>query len=72
MISLKNRTEYLIRVNKSDIIISELFYVLTGAILVFGFLEFFRPKIIFAYLNLGYLVILWLVAGLSLLLIKKK
>jgi hypothetical protein len=45
--------------------------MLTAALIAFGLLEFLRPKIIFAYLNLGYLVILWLVVGLGLLFIKK-
>jgi len=46
----------------------ELFYCLSGAILLFAFLEIIWPGIILAYLNLNYLLIFWLIAGIIILL----
>ena len=45
----------------------ELFYVLTGAILIFACLEIFWPGIVLAYLNLNYVLIFWLVIGIMIL-----
>lgn len=45
----------------------ELFYVLTGAILIFTCLEIFWPGIILAYLNLNYVLIFWLIIGIIIL-----
>ena len=46
---------------------SELFYVLTGAILIFACLELFYPGVVSAYLNLNYVLIFWLVVGMIIL-----
>ncbi|MFA5359644.1 MAG: hypothetical protein WC349_01660 [Patescibacteria group bacterium] len=46
---------------------SELFYVLSGAILIFTCLEIFWPGIVLAYLNLNYVLIFWLVIGIIIL-----
>ena len=43
-----------------NIIIQELFYFLSFTVLIFFGLEFIWPNFIIAYLNLNYLVILWL------------
>ena len=45
----------------------ELFYVLTGAILIFACLELFCPGVISAYLNLNYVLIFWLIVGMIIL-----
>ncbi|MFA6306276.1 MAG: hypothetical protein WCV70_00070 [Patescibacteria group bacterium] len=45
----------------------ELFYVLTGAILIFACLEIIWPGIILAYLNLNYALIFWLIVGIIIL-----
>ena len=45
----------------------ELFYVLTGAILIFACLEIFWPGIVLAYLNLNYVLIFWLIVGIIIL-----
>lgn len=45
----------------------ELFYVLTAAILIFVILEIFWPGMVLAYLNLNYVLIFWLIAGIIIL-----
>mgnify|MGYP001567969228 CR=1 FL=1 len=47
--------------------INELFYVLTGALLIFVGLEIFWPGIILAYLNLNYVLLVWLIIGIIIL-----
>ncbi|MFH0956160.1 MAG: hypothetical protein V1801_03055 [Candidatus Falkowbacteria bacterium] len=42
----------------------ELFYVITGAIVIFACLEIFWPGIVLAYLNLNYILIFWLIIGI--------
>lgn len=45
-------------------IFNELFYVLTGALLIFVFLEIIRPGIVLAYINLNIVLLFWLVIGI--------
>ena len=45
----------------------ELFYVLTGAMLIFACWEIFWPGIVLAYLNLNYVLIFWLIVGIIIL-----
>lgn len=45
----------------------ELFYVLTGAILIFACLEIFWPGTVLAYLNLNYVLMFWLINGIIIL-----
>lgn len=45
----------------------ELFYVLTGALLIFTVLEIFWPGIVLAYLNLNYVLLFWLIIGIIIL-----
>ena len=60
-----------IKSNKVKIFINnffyELFYVLTGAILIFACLEIFWPGMILAHLNLNYILIFWLISGIIIL-----
>jgi len=57
---------------KIIIIIEELFYTLTAALLIFVALEMFKARLILNYLNLNILLIVWLVNAIILLLIKSK
>jgi hypothetical protein len=45
----------------------ELFYILSGAVLIFVCMEIFWPGIVLAYLNLNYVLIFWLVIGIIIL-----
>ena len=45
----------------------ELFYVLTGAIVIFSLLEIIWPGVVSAYINLNWILIFWLVAGIVVL-----
>lgn len=45
----------------------ELFYALTGAILLLAGLEIVWPGIILAYLNLNYVLLAWLISGIIML-----
>jgi len=42
----------------------ELFYVLTGALVIFSCMEIIWPGIILAYLNINFVLILWLINGI--------
>lgn len=53
--------------NFSNIFFHELFYVLTGALLIFAGLEIFWPGIVLAYLNLNYVLLFWLIIGIIIL-----
>mgnify|MGYP001567113296 CR=1 FL=1 len=53
--------------NFISIFIYELFYVLTGAWLILACLELFWPGIILAYLNLNYVLLVWLIIGIIIL-----
>lgn len=50
----------------------ELIYVLTAAILIFSLLESVWPGVVSAYLNMNWLLILWLVDGILLLALSEK
>lgn len=45
----------------------EIFYWLTTALVIFIGLEILAPRMILAYFNLNWLILLWLVSGLVLL-----
>lgn len=57
--------------NKSFIAIREFFYVLTGSLVIFSLLELVWPGIVLAYINLNWVLILWLFAAILVLLIKE-
>jgi hypothetical protein len=45
----------------------ELFYVLTGAIIIFIFLEIIWPGLVLAYFNINSVLIIWLIVGIVIL-----
>jgi hypothetical protein len=45
----------------------ELFYVLTAALVIFVGLELIWPGVVLAYINLNWVLILWLVCGIIIL-----
>lgn len=49
-------------------IMHELFYALTGALVLFTIMEIASPGIILAYINLNWVLIFWLIVGIVLLL----
>lgn len=56
-----------ILMNKYYLIVKELFYVLSGALLIFSFLEIIWPGVVLAYININWALILWLIAGIVML-----
>jgi len=50
-----------------NIILKELFYVLTGALAVFILLEIFWPDSVLAYLNINWVLLAWLIIGIVIL-----
>lgn len=54
---------------KIQLIYDELFYVLTGALVVFVLLEIIWPGVVLAYINTNWVLILWLLNGMVILLI---
>lgn len=52
---------------KINSVLKEIFYVLTGALVVFAFLELVWPGVVLAYINLNWVLILWLLDGILIL-----
>jgi hypothetical protein len=52
---------------KNKAILEELFYTLTVSLVVFNIMELARPRLVLAYLNLNYLLLVWLILGIILL-----
>jgi len=52
--------------------INELFYILTGAVVLFSALELVWPGVVLSYFNLNWLLIFWLIVGIVLLVISEK
>jgi len=67
MLQYDNEKKFSARIKIANIFFHELFYVLSGAILIFACLEIFWPGIVLAYLNLNYVLIFWLVIGIIIL-----
>ena len=55
-----------------SLIFIELFYVLTGALVVFVILELVWPNIVLAYLNLNWVLLSWLFIGIIILIVDEK
>ena len=51
---------------------TELFYVLTGALVVFSIMELAWDRIVLAYINLNWVLILWVINAIVLLLLTRK
>ncbi len=45
-------------------ILQEIFYMLTGALVIFCLLELVWPGMVLAYLNINYVLLLWLIIGI--------
>ena len=60
------------RNNKLIIFLEESFRILGLAFLSFIILELVQPKIVLAYLNLNFLLLLWLALGILILVLIKK
>ncbi|MFA4941521.1 MAG: hypothetical protein WC582_02915 [Patescibacteria group bacterium] len=56
---------------KINLIFKELFYVLSGALVIFVILEIIWPNVVLAYLNLNWVLLSWLFAGIIILLTEK-
>jgi hypothetical protein len=55
-----------------NLIFKEVFYALTGALIIFIALEVVWPNIVLAYLNLNWVLLAWLFTGIIILIIDKK
>jgi len=53
-----------------NLISEELFYALTGALAVFIILEIAWPGVVLAYININWVLILWLAIGIVILITK--
>ena len=51
---------------------SELFYVSTGALAVFYFMEIIWPGVVLAYINLNWILIFWLIIGTVIISVAKE
>lgn len=54
--------------NNKKIFLYELFYVLAGALIIFIVLEAVWPGVVLAYININWVLILWLIDGIFILL----
>jgi hypothetical protein len=52
------------------ILLKEIFYVLTGALVIFSVMELFWDRIVLAYINISWVLILWLLIAIFILLQK--
>lgn len=52
-------------------ILLELFYALTAGLVIFLILEIIWPGVVLAYLNLNFILLLWLINASIVLMIKK-
>ncbi len=50
-----------------NIILKELFYALTGALVIFSVLEIAWPGVVLAFININYVLIFWLIIGIVIL-----
>ena len=55
---------------KFKIILPELFYAVSAAIVIFSCLELAWPGIVLAYFNLNWLLIFWLIVGIIMMIIR--
>ena len=53
------------------LITKELFYVLTGAVIIFVIMELIWQGIVLAYININFVLILWLIAGIVILILNE-
>ena len=57
---------------KIIIVLEEIFRILGLALLIFIVLEMIKPRLILAYLNLNFLLLVWLAIGILILVLIKK
>ncbi len=57
---------------KFNTIFTEIFYCLAGASVIFALFETVKPGLVLAYININWVLILWLSAGIIALLTSKK
>ena len=50
-----------------NIFFKELFYMLTGALIIFCFLEIISPNLVLAYININWVLIIWFANGILIL-----
>ncbi len=55
------------KIMDKSIIKQEIFYFLSAALCSFILMEIFWPRVVLAYLNLNWLLLIWLVSAISLL-----
>ena len=48
-------------------ILKEFFYVLTGSLIIFCLLEIIWPGVILAYLNINWILLIWLIIAIFML-----
>jgi len=48
-------------------ILKELFYMITGALVIFCFLEIISPNLVLAYVNINWILIVWFFNGIIIL-----
>ncbi len=53
-------------------IAKELFYTLSGALVIFVIMEIFWPGIVLAHININWVLIFWLIVGIVILAIDSR
>ena len=49
-------------------LLTEIFYALSGAIVIFAMLETFWPGVVLAYINLNWVLLFWVFVGIVIVL----
>jgi len=52
--------------------LKELFYVLTGSLIIFSGLELIHSGLVLAYININWVLIFWLIIGIVIILINSQ
>jgi len=61
----------MVNMDNLRIYLYEFFYVLAGAIAIFVLLEIVWPGVVLAYVNINWVLILWLIDGIFILLVNR-
>lgn len=54
------------------IFLQELFYVLTGALIIFSALELIHSGLVLAYININWVLIFWFLTGIVIVVFKEE
>lgn len=66
--ALKSLNNIIANIKENLAYIQELFWVLSAALIIFVIMEIIKPRIVLGYLNLNFILVLWLLSAIILVL----